>query len=150
MDIELHPNYKSNGWLYLSYASSNDNNRGANTTIMRAKLQGNKLIDKDIIYKALPNTTAGQHFGSRIEFDNDGYLFFSIGERGDRDTNPQDITRDGGKIYRLHDDGTIPKDNPFVTNVKAKKAIYSYGHRNPQGMKKTSHYWSNLDSRAWS
>ena len=136
MDIELHPNYKDNGWIYLSYAASNDRKRGANTTIMRAKLQGDRLVDKKVIYRALPNSSAGQHFGSRMEFDDQGYLFFTIGDRGDRDTNPQDITRDGGKVYRLHDDGTVPKDNPFVNSPGAKKAIYSFGHRNPQGMKK--------------
>lgn len=134
MDIALHPDYKNNGWLYISYASSNDENQGAHTSILRAKLKENKLVHQEVLYKALPNTTAGQHFGSRIAFDNAGYLYFSIGERGERDINPQDITRDGGKIYRLHDDGTIPIDNPFVNTPNAKKAIYSYGHRNPQGM----------------
>jgi glucose/arabinose dehydrogenase len=82
----------------------------------------------------MPNTTKGQHFGSRIVFDNDGYVYFSIGERGERDVNPQDITRDCGKIYRLHDDGSVPADNPFVNTENAKTAIYSYGHRNPQGL----------------
>ncbi|MGB1308292.1 MAG: PQQ-dependent sugar dehydrogenase [Oceanihabitans sp.] len=146
MDIELHPNYKENAWIYFSYASSNDSNKGANTSIMRAKIDGDKLINKEILYQALPNTTAGQHFGSRIVFDNSGYLFFSIGERGERDINPQDITRDGGKIYRLHADGSIPTDNPFVNTKHAKKAIYSYGHRNPQGMAihpQTGAIWSH-------
>jgi len=87
-----------------------------------------------LLYKAGPNTKEGRHFGSRIEFDNEGFLYFSIGERGNRDVNPQDITRDGGKIYRLNADGSIPADNPFVDEEGAKKAIYSYGHRNPQGM----------------
>ncbi|WP_318343080.1 PQQ-dependent sugar dehydrogenase [Flagellimonas baculiformis] len=134
MDIELHPNYKNNGWIYFSYASSEGDNKGGNTAIMRAKLSNNKLVQKELLYKAVPNTTKGQHFGSRLEFDRDGYLFFSIGERGDRDVNPQDITRDGGKIYRLHDDGKVPEDNPFVGQSGAKTAIYSYGHRNPQGL----------------
>ncbi|MCL4117350.1 UNVERIFIED_CONTAM: hypothetical protein GTU68_056794 [Idotea baltica] len=134
MDIELHPNYKENGWLYFSYASSSKNEKGANTTIMRAKLKDNALTNQELLYKALPNTNAGQHFGSRIEFDNEGYLYFSVGDRGNRDENPQDITRDCGKIYRLHDDGSIPNDNPFINEANAKKAIYSYGHRNPQGM----------------
>ncbi len=80
LDIELHPNYKNNGWLYISYASSNDDNKGANTTLMRFKLNGNTLINHEVLYKALPNTTAGQHFGSRIAFDDKGYLFFSIGD----------------------------------------------------------------------
>lgn len=134
MDIELHPDYKNNGWIYFSYASSEGDDKGGNTAIMRAKLSNNRLVQKQLLYKAVPNTTKGQHFGSRLEFDRDGYLFFSIGERGDRDVNPQDITRDGGKIYRLHDDGKVPEDNPFVDQSGAKTAIYSYGHRNPQGL----------------
>ncbi len=134
MDIELHPDYKNNGWIYFSYASSEGDDKGGNTAILRAKLSNNRLVQKQLLYKAVPNTTKGQHFGSRLEFDRDGYLFFSIGERGDRDVNPQDITRDGGKIYRLHDDGKVPQDNPFVGQDGAKTAIYSYGHRNPQGL----------------
>ena len=134
LDIELHPNYKSNGWIYLSYSSPEGEGEGANTAIMRAKIEGNKLVNSELLYKASPNSRKGQHFGSRLEFDNDGFLYFSVGDRGDRDTNPQDITRDGGKIYRLNDDGSIPEDNPFVNETNAKTAIYSYGHRNPQGM----------------
>jgi glucose/arabinose dehydrogenase len=136
MDLKLHPNYNENGWIYFSFASAEGDGDGGNTAIMRAKLKNNTLIDKQLLYKASPNTKKGQHFGSRIEFDNDGYLYFSIGERGERDINPQDITRDCGKIYRLYDDGRIPEDNPFVNTPNAKKAIYSYGHRNPQGMTK--------------
>jgi len=145
MDIELHPNYKENGWIYLSYASSDDGN-GANTTIMRCKLESNTLTNKKVLYKATPDSKRGQHFGSRLAFDNDGYLYFSIGDRGNRDVNPQNIERDGGKIYRIHDDGKIPADNPFVKDRNAKKAIYSYGHRNPQGMVKhpeTGKLWAH-------
>lgn len=134
LDIELHPEYKNNGWIYFSYASLIGEGRGSNTAIMRAKIKDNQLIEKELIYKATPNSTKGQHFGSRIAFNN-GYLFFTIGERGDRDINPQDITRDCGKVYKLFDDGRIPEDNPFYNTPDAKKAIYSYGHRNPQGMK---------------
>lgn len=134
LDIELHPNYESTKWIYLSYASSSSKNSGANTTIMRTKLNGNTLVEKQILYKATPDSRQGVHFGSRIEFDNQGYLYFSIGDRGNRDVNPQDITKDCGKIYRVHDDGTIPNDNPFMNATNAKKAIFSYGHRNPQGM----------------
>ncbi|QDO95535.1 PQQ-dependent sugar dehydrogenase [Formosa sediminum] len=134
LDIALHPNYKDNGWIYFTYASSEGEGSGANTALMRAKIKNNSLIDKELLYKATPNYTSGDHFGSRILFDQNNYLYFSIGERGQRDKNPQDITRDGGKIYRLHDDGSIPSDNPFVNTPKAKKAIYTYGHRNPQGM----------------
>lgn len=134
MDLELHPKYKENGWIYISYAAGDGEDKGGNTAIMRAKLSNNALVQKEVLYKAVPNTTRGQHFGSRLEFDREGYLFFSIGERGDRDVNPQDLGRDGGKIYRVHDDGRIPQDNPFVDRAGAKPAIYSYGHRNPQGL----------------
>ena len=134
MGITLHPKYETNGWIYFAYASAEGEGDGGNTAIMRAKLKDNALVEKQQLYKASPNSTRGQHFGSRIAFDNEGYLYFSIGDRGDHDVNPQDITRDGGKIYRLHDDGRIPTDNPFVNVPNAKTAIYSYGLRNPQGM----------------
>ena len=133
LDIILHPNYEENGWLYFSYASSNDKNKGGNTTIARAKLKDSSLIDLEVLYKANPDSTKGQHFGSRLIFDYN-CLFFTIGDRGNRDENPQDITRDCGKVYRINDDGSIPEDNPFINEKNAKTAIYSYGHRNPQGM----------------
>jgi glucose/arabinose dehydrogenase len=136
LDIEIHPNYENNGWIYISYASPEGEGKGGHTALMRAKIKDNSLINKELLYKAGPNTTKGQHFGSRIEFDNEGFIYLSIGERGARDENPQDLTRDGGKIYRFNDDGSIPNDNPFITSNGAKKAIYSYGHRNPQGLVK--------------
>jgi len=134
MDIELHPNYSENGWLYITYSSSDGEGEGGNTALIRAQLIDTKLTSVERLYKAEPNSKRGQHFGSRIEFDKDGYLYFSIGDRGNRDVNPQDITRDCGKIYRINDDGSIPNDNPFLDFPGAKTAIYSYGHRNPQGM----------------
>ncbi|MEM9981062.1 MAG: PQQ-dependent sugar dehydrogenase [Bacteroidota bacterium] len=135
LDLELHPNYEENGWIYISYSSPEGGN-GGHTAVMRAKLSGNRLTDQEVLYKGTPNTASGTHFGSRMEFGSDGLLYFSIGDRYSRDQNPQDITRDGGKIYRIHDDGRIPTDNPFVDEPNAKKAVYSYGHRNPQGMVK--------------
>ncbi|RPD99951.1 PQQ-dependent sugar dehydrogenase [Aureibaculum marinum] len=146
LDVIIHPKYKENGWIYFSYASEQGEGNGGNTAIMRAKIDGNKLVNNQLLYKAEPNTTKGQHFGSRLAFDNDDFLYFSVGDRGNRDENPQDITRDGGKIYRLNDDGTIPTDNPFVNEPNAKKAIYSFGHRNPQGMFKhptTGEIWTH-------
>ncbi len=146
LDVEVHPNYEKNGWIYISYASAEGEGQGGNTSIMRGKLAGNKFTDNQVLYKAGPNSRRGQHFGSRIVFDDQGYLFFSIGDRGSRDVNPQDITKDCGKIYRIHDDGKIPTDNPFVNETGAKTAIYSYGHRNPQGMAKdpkTGAIWAN-------
>jgi len=136
LDIELHPDYSKNGWLYITYASTDGEGEGGNTALIRAKLNGNKLTTIEHLYKASPNSKLPYHFGSRIEFDNNGFLYFSIGERGNRDENPQDVTRDCGKIYRLNADGSIPKDNPFVDTLNAKKAIFSFGHRNPQGMVK--------------
>jgi glucose/arabinose dehydrogenase len=146
LDIELHPNYTENGWIYMTHNSSEGDGKGGNTKLIRAKLDGKRLTDIETLYKAEPNSTTGRHFGSRIEFDNDDFLYFSIGDRGDRDVNPQDITRDCGKIYRLNDDGTVPLDNPFVNVPNAKKAIYSYGHRNPQGIvkhPKTGKIWTH-------
>ncbi|UFH36201.1 PQQ-dependent sugar dehydrogenase [Flavobacterium acetivorans] len=136
LDIALHPNYTKNGWIYLTLASSEGTGKGGNTRLIRAQLKNESLINIQSLYKCSPNTTKGQHFGSRIVFDNAGYLYFSAGERGDHFINPQDISRDNGKIYRLNDDGSIPKDNPFVGKQGSKEAIYSYGHRNPQGLAK--------------
>ncbi|WP_424494443.1 PQQ-dependent sugar dehydrogenase [Salinimicrobium sp. GXAS 041] len=133
LDVAVHPDYESNGWIYFTYSSSEGEGEGGNTALMRAKLENGQLVQKEDLYKAVPNSTRGQHFGSRITF-NEGYLYFSVGDRGNRDENPQDFTRDGGKIYRLNPDGSIPQDNPFVGEENAKEAIYSYGHRNPQGM----------------
>ena len=146
MDIALHPNFKENKWLYFSYASETVGEKGGNTTIARAKLIEDSLVELKVLYKGSPNSRKGQHFGGRLAFDNDNYLYFSIGDRGNREVNPQDITIDGGKIYRINDDGTIPNDNPFFNSPNAKKAIYSYGHRNPQGMFKhpvTGEIWTN-------
>jgi len=112
LDIALHPNYKKNGWIYFTYASEAGEGSGGNTTLMRAQLKNNSLTNIEILYKASPNSRKGQHFGSRIVFDKENHVYFSVGDRGNRDLNPQDITRDCGKIHRLNDDGSIPKDNP--------------------------------------
>lgn len=144
LDVRLSPNYDTDKSIYLTYSSTEGDAKGGHTALMKATLSGDQLTDKQILYKATPNTTKGQHWGSRIVFDNKGHVFFTIGERGERDVNPQDITRDGGKVYRLNMDGSIPKDNPFVGESNAKEAIWSYGHRNPQGMDinpKTGDIW---------
>ncbi len=145
LDIELHPDFENNAWVYFTYASD-EGGSGAMTAFSRAQWNGMTFENHEVLYKGSPNTSRGQHFGSRIAFDNEGYVYFSIGDRGNRDANPQDLTRDGGKIYRLHDDGRVPADNPFVNIDGAKTAVYSYGHRNPQGMAKrpsTGQIWSH-------
>ena len=148
LDLALHSDANNNQWLYITYSSTQGAKSGSNTALMRAKLSDDRteLLSTQLLYKGEHNSTKGQHYGSRIVFDNQGYVYFSIGDRGSRDKNPQDLTRDGGKIYRLHADGRIPKDNPFVNQKSAKPAIWSYGHRNPQGMwfdKTTQTLWSH-------
>ena len=148
LDLALHSDANDNQWLYITYSSTQGAKSGSNTALMRAKLSDDRteLLSTQLLYKGEHNSTKGQHYGSRIVFDNQGYVYFSIGDRGSRDKNPQDLTRDGGKIYRLHADGRIPSDNPFVNQKSAKHAIWSYGHRNPQGMwfdKTTQTLWSH-------
>jgi glucose/arabinose dehydrogenase len=136
LDLSLHPDFAKNRWVYFTYASKSGGGEGSNTALMRATLNLSdlSLAELTLLYKAQPNTPKGQHYGSRIVFDKNGYVYFSVGDRGQRDTNPQNLTKDGGKIYRLHDDGKVPSDNPFIDQNGVKSAIYSYGHRNPQGL----------------
>ncbi len=135
LDIELHPQYQQNGWLYLSYSKPHDTQTGmATTAIMRAKLEGDRLTDQEVIFEAMPYSKRRHHYGSRLEFDQDGFLYFSVGDRGNRSKNPQNLDNHCGKIHRIKDDGSIPTDNPFVDVDGAMPSIYSYGHRNPQGV----------------
>jgi glucose/arabinose dehydrogenase len=131
MEIKLHPEYDKNGWIYLAYSKPGPG--GGGTTIARAKLSGNNLTSLEELFVAQPFTNASVHFGSRIVFDENGYIFFSSGERGGKE-NSQNLSNHLGKVLRLHDDGRVPTDNPFVNTTGAKPEIWSYGHRNPQGM----------------
>ena len=145
LDIELHPNFSVNNKIFFSF-SKGDNDTGANTAVASATLINNSLENIEILYHGEEQTTSSLHWGCRLQFNNDGYLFFTIGDRGNRNKNPQNLTLDGGKVYRINEDGTIPYDNPFINESGAKKAIYSYGHRNPQGMFKhpiTGEIWTN-------
>jgi glucose/arabinose dehydrogenase len=147
LDIRLHPQYQENGWIYIAYStlSSEGPQAGGNTAIMRARLQNNKLVDQQVIFRATPDSRSGVHFGCRMVFGNDGYLYFSVGERGHMQ-NAQTLANHSGKIHRIADDGQIPDDNPFVDNPEAMPSIYSYGHRNPQGLVKhpvTGTLWSH-------
>ncbi len=144
LDVAHSPDYDKDGLIYFTTSSPLGEEKGGHTALYSAKLENDSLVDTSLLYKGDFNTKKGQHWGSRIAFDSEGHVFFSIGDRGNREVNPQDITRDGGKIYRLNRDGSIPKDNPFTTTENSRKAIYSYGHRNPQGMithPKTGEIW---------
>jgi glucose/arabinose dehydrogenase len=146
LDVTVDPNYAQNNLIYFSYSGLEGEGEGAHTSVMRAKLQGFKLTEQTVIFDGGPNSTKGQHYGSRLAFDNQGYLYISSGDRGNRDVNPQRLDRDAGKIHRINSDGSIPQDNPFVAQKEANSSIYSYGHRNPQGMAKhpvTGDIWTH-------
>ena len=134
LDIALHPNFEENHWLYFSYAALNQY-KVKNTHVARAKWKSGdqSITDWQIIFQSNGRHDGGRHFGSRMVFDQQGYLYISTGDRGHR-PSAQDLLDHSGSIIRLHDDGRIPDDNPFINNKNAKAEIYSYGHRNPQGM----------------
>ena len=135
LDVILHPNYAENGWIYISYSYIDEQDHGSgNTAIIRAKLQNDALVDIQNIYKGVPAVSTNHHFGNRMVFDREGYLYLSNGDRGKRDKFPQSLNNSNGKIHRIHDDGRIPEDNPFYGQKDAIASIYSYGHRNPQGL----------------
>jgi glucose/arabinose dehydrogenase len=131
MDIKLHPDYINNGWIYITYSKPGEG--GAATTLARTKLTGNALTNTEELFTAQPFVGTGHHFGSRVVFDGNGFLYLSSGERGTKE-NSQNLGNHLGKIIRLHDDGKVPADNPFVNTPNAKPEIWSYGHRNPQGL----------------
>lgn len=134
LDVAHSPNYEEDGLIFFTTSSPLGEEKGGHTALYSAQLKNDSLVNTSLLYKGDYNTKKGQHWGSRIAFDAKGHIYFSIGDRGNRELNPQDISRDGGKIYRLNLDGSIPDDNPFNTTANSRKAIYSFGHRNPQGM----------------
>jgi glucose/arabinose dehydrogenase len=130
LDVILDPDFASNRLVYLSYAARADG--GAGTRVARARLGDAGLEDLEVIFAAMV-TGGGRHFGSRLGFDPDGYLFVTLGERGASE-RAQDLGSLAGKVVRLHADGSVPAGNPFVGRPGAGPEIYSYGHRNPQGL----------------
>jgi glucose/arabinose dehydrogenase len=136
MDVDLHPDFSSNNLVYFSYSKFKQEGGEtlSTTAIARGVLDGNTLQGVEDIFVAQPYFTTRHHYGCRIEFDREGYLYISVGDRGKRDINPQALDNSCGKIHRINDDGSIPPDNPFTGNPDAVQSIYSYGHRNPQGM----------------
>ncbi|NQY01777.1 MAG: PQQ-dependent sugar dehydrogenase [Halieaceae bacterium] len=132
MDVLVHPQFASNQTIYLSYTVAQD--RKYSTRVSRARLVGDALVDVESLFTAQPFFSQRRHFGSRLLWDN-GYLFITVGDRGNRD-RAQDLDTHNGKVIRLHDDGRVPADNPFVDLADALPEIWTYGHRNPQGMAK--------------
>ena len=136
LDVVLHPGFASNQLMYISYSGIKKEGADelATTVIMRAKLEGSRLVDKKIIFEALPYSKTRHHYGCRMVFGRDGLLYFSVGDRGNEKENPQSTNNDLGKIHRVKDDGSIPADNPLINNPDAKQSIYTWGNRNPQGL----------------
>ena len=132
LDIALHPDFLHNRLVYLSYASA-CNDGGRTTVVGRGEYRDGKLHGFAPIFVPLACSNTGQHFAGRMLFDRAGYLYLSIGDRGERE-RAQNGRDHAGTVLRLHDDGRIPEDNPFVGNPDFEDAIWSYGHRNPQGM----------------
>ena len=131
MDVALHPGFERNRWVYLSYAASGQG--GVNTEVARGRLADGRLEAVEVIFRARPKASGGRHFGSRLLFVPDGTLYVSLGERGQR-RESQNLRSHLGAMVRLHDDGRVPEDNPFADRPDALPEIYSYGHRNIQGL----------------
>ncbi len=135
-DVLPHPDFVSNRLLYLSYADPNDGH--STTRVVRARFENDRLTDLEEVFKAVSQGRG--HYGGKLAFDRGGYLFITVGERqaraaGDLEAHPaQDISNHHGTTIRLHDDGRVPDDNPFVGQADARPEIWSYGHRNPQGL----------------
>ena len=149
MEVAVHPDYKDNGWIYLSVADpKNGDRRQAFTKYVRGKLKftGTKILwtSQQVIFKMSDDNYNGSgiHYGGKIVFDRKGHIFFSTGERGNGPL-AQRLDKPNGKIWRLNEDGTVPSDNPFVNTPGALPGIWSYGHRNPQGitMDATGEIW---------
>ena len=136
LDVEPHPDFASNRLVYLSYSKPVAG--GSTTAVVRGRFEGDALHDVEEIFEA--QSSGRGHYGSRLSFDADGYLFITVGDRqappsGDLEAHPaQDLSNHHGVTLRLHDDGRVPEDNPFVGRAGALPEIYSYGHRNAQGL----------------
>ncbi|MDH3220759.1 MAG: PQQ-dependent sugar dehydrogenase [Gammaproteobacteria bacterium] len=142
LDVAVGPGYADDGWIYFTYSKRSGSE--AATTLARARLQQTRLVDWQDLLITDTATDTRRHFGSRIAFDDQGHVFFGVGDRGKRDM-AQDLGNHIGTIMRLNLDGSVPADNPFVGIAKARDEIWSYGHRNPQGLlfdRGTGRLWS--------
>jgi glucose/arabinose dehydrogenase len=142
LDVAIGPNYAAEGWIYFTYTKRSKSE--AATTLARARLTQHRLLDWQDLLVTDSATDAGRHFGSRIAFDDKGHVFFGVGDRGERDM-AQDLSNHIGTIMRLNLDGSVPADNPFVGIDNARDEIWSYGHRNPQGL-----LFDRVSKRLWS
>ncbi|MES9830374.1 MAG: PQQ-dependent sugar dehydrogenase [Candidatus Thiodiazotropha sp.] len=130
LDVVLHPKFKDNHWVYFAYAERDGKLYG--TTVARGRLEGRRLQQVETIFRMARKTASRHHFGSRLVFDQRGYLYITLGDRGDRE-RAQDLDDHAGSVIRLNDDGSIPLQNPLLENGSGLPEIYSYGHRNIQG-----------------
>lgn len=139
LEVLPHPNFATNRLLYLSYAKPLGDSTAATTAVIRGRFENDRLTNIEQIFEAQTRGAPG-HFGSRLAFDREGYLFITVGDRivppsGDLERHPaQDLSNHHGTIIRIHDDGRVPADNPFVGREGARPEIWSYGHRNPQAL----------------
>lgn len=134
LDVVLSPDFKQDRTVYLSYAEGGGEGDKAGTAVGRGRLSDDLTALKDfkVIFRQEPKLSVGNHFGSRLVFDRNGYLFITLGENNDRPT-AQDLDKLQGKVVRIYPDGKVPDDNPFVGQAGVRPEIWSYGHRNPQG-----------------
>ncbi len=136
LDIILHPDFKNNNWVYLSYSDfvveKGDTLSG--TAINRYTYKNKQLTEPLEMFRGRPYSVAQWHYGSRLAFDKAGYLYFTASDRAEQKVNPQNLHNPKGKIHRMFDDGRIPQDNPFIGQDSVVPSIYTYGHRNAQGL----------------
>ena len=134
LDVVLSPDFRQDRTVYLSYAEGGGAGDKAGTAVGRGQLSEDLKTLKDfkVVFRQEPKLSVGNHFGSRLVFDRDGYLFITLGENNDRPT-AQDLDKLQGKVVRIYPDGNVPDDNPFVGQAGVRPEIWSYGQRNPQG-----------------
>ena len=130
MDVVLHPGFAQNGLVYWSFAARGAD--GVGTEVARGRLAGDRIEGAEVIFRQGPKGTTGRHFGSRLVFDRTGFLYITLGDRGEQD-RAQKPDDHAGSVIRLHDDGRVPKDNPFVGRPGWKPEKFTLGHRNQQG-----------------
>ena len=132
LDVVIDPAFAENDLIYLSYAGVDEDGRSS-TRVARGRLLDGELQDFEVIFRSNSASSGGVHWGSRIGFDPDGYLYVTSGDRGNKD-QAQSLSRHAGSVIRINTDGSVPEDNPFVGQSGVRPEIYSYGHRNPQGL----------------